>query len=282
VRKDFFGFPRYPHEKFVREKKEGRILTTESSDIARSIYLFFEKEAERNKWELINKYYLSEGGRESASLIYQKNDIVVSMHLRREKGRERTEILYIKGKPCPFQVGDIVRFVPAKKLLQDVKGMPEPWPDIKPGETRRVIGIKQDTYLILEGVGIRYTYNNFELVERPKDKVEKKFSIITDMGLWMIAAIVFILNLPFGYWRANTRKFSLQWFFSIHLPVPVIIFLRVLSGLGWRLITFPVMVGAFFLGQYFGGRLHLWYKSRPEVQVTSCLVWDLVRNCRIR
>jgi len=77
------------------------------------------------------------------------------------------------------------------------------------------------------------------------------------MSLWTVALLVFLLNLPFGYWRASTKKFSRQWMLAIHLPVPLVIALRVWSGLGWKLISFPVLVGAFFLGQYVGGRVRL-------------------------
>jgi hypothetical protein len=66
---------------------------------------------------------------------------------------------------------------------------------------------------------------------------------------------VFLLNLPFGYWRAGTRKFSWQWALAIHLPVPFVILMRVYSGLGWQLISFPVLISAFFLGQFVGARL---------------------------
>ena len=41
---------------------------------------------------------------------------------------------------------------------------------------------------------------------------------------------------------------------TIHLPVPFVIALRVLSGSGWQLVSFPILVGAFFLGQYVGGK----------------------------
>ncbi len=75
------------------------------------------------------------------------------------------------------------------------------------------------------------------------------------MTLWIVAAIVFLLNLPFGYWRARVRKFSMQWILAIHLPVPLIIACRIFSGLGWQLISFPVMIGAFFCGQFLGGKL---------------------------
>lgn len=74
------------------------------------------------------------------------------------------------------------------------------------------------------------------------------------MGLWLVAAIVFVLNLPFGFWRARVRRFSWPWILAIHLPVPLIIALRIYGGLGWRFITYPVLIGAFFAGQFTGGK----------------------------
>jgi len=72
------------------------------------------------------------------------------------------------------------------------------------------------------------------------------------MTLLMVALAVFVLNLPFGYWRAGTRKFSWQWICAIHLPVLFVIALRFFSGLGWQFITFPVLILAFFTGQFAG------------------------------
>jgi hypothetical protein len=74
------------------------------------------------------------------------------------------------------------------------------------------------------------------------------------MNLWLVAALVFVLNLPFGFWRARVRKFSWPWILAIHLPVPAIIALRIYSGLGWRFVTFPVLIAAFFAGQLAGGK----------------------------
>ncbi len=81
-------------------------------------------------------------------------------------------------------------------------------------------------------------------------------------NLWFVATAVLLLNLPFGFWRAGVRKFSLPWVLAVHTPVPFVIALRILSGLGWQLITFPVMVGAFFTGQILGGRLRGWWTAR--------------------
>lgn len=75
------------------------------------------------------------------------------------------------------------------------------------------------------------------------------------MKLVLVGAAVLALNIPFGYWRAGVRKFSWEWFLSVHLPVPFVILLRLWSGLGWHLVTFPLFVAAFFAGQLAGGKL---------------------------
>ena len=77
-----------------------------------------------------------------------------------------------------------------------------------------------------------------------------------------VALAVLLLNLPFGFWRAGTRKFTLPWLLAVHAPVPLVIGLRVLSGLGWKLSTVPVLVSAFFIGQLLGGRLRRWWAGR--------------------
>jgi hypothetical protein len=71
----------------------------------------------------------------------------------------------------------------------------------------------------------------------------------------LVALLILLLNLPFGFWRAGVRKFSPAWFVSVHAPVPLAIGLRLSSGLGWRPATLPLFVGAFFAGQFLGGWL---------------------------
>ena len=73
--------------------------------------------------------------------------------------------------------------------------------------------------------------------------------------IWWVGLVVLVINLPFGYWREGQRKFSPMWLVAVHAPIPAVIALRVLSGLGFHLITFPVILGAYFAGQYFGGLL---------------------------
>jgi F0F1-type ATP synthase membrane subunit a len=72
-------------------------------------------------------------------------------------------------------------------------------------------------------------------------------------GLWALALAVLVMNLPFGFWRAGAKRFTRPWFVAVHAPVPFVIFLRVVSGIGWHLVSFPVLIGAFFTGQFLGG-----------------------------
>jgi len=97
------------------------------------------------------------------------------------------------------------------------------------------------------------------------------------MRLFEAAIIVFLLNLPFGYWRDNVKKFSLQWILSIHVPVPIVIALRFILGLGFAFITYPVLVGAFFLGQFIGTRIHKWSAKNLNFSASSCLACDLLK-----
>lgn len=69
-----------------------------------------------------------------------------------------------------------------------------------------------------------------------------------------IALFIFVMNLPFGAWRARLRKLSPAWFVAIHLPVALAIGMRILLGVPFRLITLPLYVAAFFLGQLAGAR----------------------------
>ncbi|MGE5430662.1 MAG: hypothetical protein ACM3QX_06295 [Syntrophomonadaceae bacterium] len=75
------------------------------------------------------------------------------------------------------------------------------------------------------------------------------------MVLLTVGVIVFLINLPFGFWRSKVKKFSLQWFLAIHAPVPAVYAIRIYAGISWHLVTFPVLIGAFFLGQFAGNRL---------------------------
>ncbi len=73
--------------------------------------------------------------------------------------------------------------------------------------------------------------------------------------LWKLLAAVWALNLPFGYWRSGVPSYSRSWFWAVHLPVPVVMTLRLCSGVGSRPATFALLAAAFFCGQLAGGLL---------------------------
>jgi hypothetical protein len=79
-----------------------------------------------------------------------------------------------------------------------------------------------------------------------------------------VAVIVVLLNIPFGMWRKSVPTFSYQWFLAVHLPVPVIIALRLYSGLGFALYTYIILLGAFFGGQRIGAFIYSQNKQRKQ------------------
>lgn len=76
------------------------------------------------------------------------------------------------------------------------------------------------------------------------------------MKLAIIAMIVLLINIPFGFWREGVRKYSLKWFLAIHIPVVSIILLRIYSGIGYELHTYFILISAFISGQKSGGFLY--------------------------
>jgi hypothetical protein len=73
-------------------------------------------------------------------------------------------------------------------------------------------------------------------------------------SLWLVATLVFLVNLPFGFWRARSRRYSGPWFLAIHAPVALSVGFRLLVGIRFMFSTLLLFVGAFFLGQSLGGR----------------------------
>ena len=73
------------------------------------------------------------------------------------------------------------------------------------------------------------------------------------MSINELMLIVFLLNLPFGYLRSKAARFSRQWMMAVHIPVPFMFLLRILSGLNWTAI--PLLVLSDVAGQLAGGKL---------------------------
>ncbi|HDO27676.1 MAG TPA: hypothetical protein ENH02_06125 [Bacteroidetes bacterium] len=97
--------------------------------------------------------------------------------------------------------------------------------------------------------------------------------------IW-VTVFIFLFNIPFGYWRINVKKFSLQWILAVHIPVPFIIALRFMTPIGFAWYTYIFLVGAFFLGQRTGAVIHK-RRTVKNKNISSCLVMDLFRASKI-
>jgi hypothetical protein len=86
--------------------------------------------------------------------------------------------------------------------------------------------------------------------------VETTSYILSLVGLILLAIAI---NVPLGYLRQNCRKFSLAWYFYVHISIPVIIYLRIKGGYSWRFI--PLTLLGAFAGQFIGGMIN---KRRRE------------------
>jgi len=89
------------------------------------------------------------------------------------------------------------------------------------------------------------------------------------ISLALASISVFLINLPFGYWRAPTKKFSWKWFLFIHLPIPLVVLLRYYFELGFQFYTYPFLIAAFFLGQYSGGKIYMKFGSNKKLKRTN-------------
>jgi hypothetical protein len=83
------------------------------------------------------------------------------------------------------------------------------------------------------------------------------------MGWLELLSAAFLITLPFGAWRATTRRLSPAWFLAIHVPIPLILLIRMESGYNWHYI--PFTVAGCVTGQLLGARLFsAWRTTRQH------------------
>ncbi len=72
-------------------------------------------------------------------------------------------------------------------------------------------------------------------------------------AILILSGFTMLINLPFGYARAKTRRYSFQWFLYIHVPIPIIFIARTISHIEFKYI--PLLALAAIIGQIVGGKL---------------------------
>ncbi len=73
----------------------------------------------------------------------------------------------------------------------------------------------------------------------------------------LIAGITVIslgINLPFGYLRSKVGRFSWEWFLYVHLSIPLVVLMRIVSHISYKFI--PLFIVSAVLGQILGGMMN--------------------------
>lgn len=81
----------------------------------------------------------------------------------------------------------------------------------------------------------------------------------------ILSVLAMLINLPFGYWRQSVKKKSAKWFLAIHIPILIIILLRILLNVGFVWYSYPFVVIFMVAGQYLGGKYFLFKKKKTKL-----------------
>lgn|SRR3990170_4284029 len=73
------------------------------------------------------------------------------------------------------------------------------------------------------------------------------------LSLIELMLLVLLINIPFGYWRSKADRFSRHWMMAVHIPVPFVFLLRIISGFSWKIV--PLLVLSLAAGQFIGGKI---------------------------
>ena len=86
------------------------------------------------------------------------------------------------------------------------------------------------------------------------------------MIIALLVFIVFIINIPFGFWRKSQKRFSVNWFLSIHIPVVISILLRYLCNIKFDWLYLLLFVLMFIAGQ-FSGKVLYNYRLKSKTKI---------------
>lgn len=73
------------------------------------------------------------------------------------------------------------------------------------------------------------------------------------INLLTLLLFAFCANIPLGYLRETSPRFSVRWFVLIHLSIPFIVALRYHMDFGWSVVPFSVVLA--IAGQFLGAAI---------------------------
>jgi hypothetical protein len=85
---------------------------------------------------------------------------------------------------------------------------------------------------------------------------ERLYLLNIEMGAALTSLLLFAFfsNIPLGYLRQGSPKYSVRWFVLIHLSIPFIAGLRLANDISWKIIPFTLALAV--AGQFVGGHFH--------------------------
>jgi len=95
------------------------------------------------------------------------------------------------------------------------------------------------------------------------------------LSLLLVLFSIWLMNIPFGYWRAKVKKFSVGWFGAVHIPIPFIFILRRIFEVNHGWINTPLLVLFFFTGQRVGVILNRNFSKK--ITTGSFLFTDILK-----
>jgi hypothetical protein len=78
-------------------------------------------------------------------------------------------------------------------------------------------------------------------------------NIFTNHPYITASVLALVLNMPLGYMRAKSRKYSIQWVLWIHASIPFIVWFRIANDLENWIIAVNIVLA--ILGQLLGSYL---------------------------
>ncbi|MCA9400146.1 MAG: ferrochelatase [Candidatus Omnitrophica bacterium] len=80
----------------------------------------------------------------------------------------------------------------------------------------------------------------------------------------LVLSVALLSNIPCGYLRQGYAKFSFPWFLWIHASIPLLIYLRITTGVSPWII--PLSIFCAVIGQVFGSRMRLQRQDQEETE----------------